>query len=81
MCQGAGLHYVDYKTGVKDFDVWSVYAEHPGGPFPARWRGTADFGVSKFGCYSGDPDRYRGRRVDIMGRHSPPRSRLTRPRS
>jgi hypothetical protein len=68
LCQGAGLHYVDHKTGVKDFDVWSFYAEHPGGPFPARWRGTADFGVSKFGRYSGDPHRYRGRRVDLMGR-------------
>jgi len=71
LCHDAGLHYVDHTTGVKDFDVWSFYAEHPGGPFPARWRGTADFGPSKFGRYSGDPHRYRGRRVDLMGRSLP----------
>src|SRR5260370_2500516 len=31
-------------------------------PFPARWRGTRDFGPSKFGSYPGDPARYVGRR-------------------
>jgi len=29
LCQGAALHYVDHTNGVKDFDVWSFYAEHP----------------------------------------------------
>lgn len=51
--------------------MWSFYAEHPGGQFPARWRGAADFGASKFGRYSGDPHRYRGRRIDLMGRSLP----------
>jgi hypothetical protein len=27
LCQGAALHYVDKKNGVKDFDVWSFYAQ------------------------------------------------------
>lgn len=71
LCQGAGLHYADHTTGVKDFYAWSFYAEHPGGPFPARWPGTADVGPSKSGRYSGDPHRYRGRRADHMGRSLP----------
>jgi hypothetical protein len=71
LCQGAALHYVDHTNGVKDFDVWSFYAEHADGPFPARWRGTADFGPSKFGRYPGDPPPYHGRRVDLMGRSLP----------
>jgi hypothetical protein len=65
------LHYVNGRNGVKDFDVWSFYAQHDDGPFPARWRGTRDFGPSKFGRYSGDPPRYAGRRVDLLGRSLP----------
>jgi len=42
-------------------------------PFPARWRGTRDFGPSKFGRYPGDPARYSGRRVDFLGRSLPVR--------
>jgi hypothetical protein len=71
LCQGAALHYVDAKNGVKDFDVWSFYAQHGDGPFPARWRGTRDFGPSKFGRSPGDPPRYSGRRVDLLGRSLP----------
>ena len=71
LCQGAALHYVDHTNGVKDFDVWSFYAEHPDGPFPARWRGTADFGPLKFGRFPGDPLHYQGRRVDLIGRSLP----------
>jgi hypothetical protein len=71
LCQGAALHYVNEQNGVKDFDVWSFYAQHDDWPFPARWRGTRDFGASKFGRYSGDPLRYAGRRVDLLGRSLP----------
>jgi hypothetical protein len=59
---------VNGQNGVKDFDVWSFYAQYDDWPFPARWRGTRDFGPSKFGRYSGDPPRYTGRRVDLLGR-------------
>jgi hypothetical protein len=65
------VHYVNGKNGVKDFDVWSFYAQHDDWPFPARWRGTRDFGLSKFGRYPGDPPQYTGRRVDLLGRSLP----------
>jgi hypothetical protein len=71
LCQGAALHYVNGKNVVKDFDVWSFYAQHDDWPFPARWRGTRDFGPSKFGRYSGDPPQYVGRHVDLLGRSLP----------
>jgi hypothetical protein len=73
LCQGAALHYVNGSNGVKDFDVWSFYAQYDDWPFPARWRGTRDFGPSKFGRYPGDPPRYSGRRVDLLGRSLPVR--------
>src|SRR5579862_4045122 len=71
LCQGAALHYVNKRNGVKDFDVWSFYAQYDDWPFPARWRGTRDFGLSRFGRYPGDPPRYSGRRVDLLGRSLP----------
>lgn len=70
LCQGAALHYMN-KNGVKDFDVWSFYAQYDDWPFPARWRGTRDFGPWKFGRYPGDSPRYSGRRVDLLGRSLP----------
>jgi hypothetical protein len=71
LCQGAALHYVHRSNGVEDFDVWSFYAEDGEWPFPARWRGTRDFGPSKSGRYPNDPPRYSGRRVDLLGRSLP----------
>jgi hypothetical protein len=71
LCQGAALHYLDGRNGVKDFDVWSFYAALAEGPFPYRWRGTADYGPSKFGRWTGDPPSYTGRRVDFLGRSLP----------
>jgi hypothetical protein len=68
LCQGAALHYLDGKNGVKDFDAWSFYAQRGDGPFPYRWRGTADYGPSRFGRYPGDPSSFTGRRVDLLGR-------------
>ncbi len=55
-CQGSTLHYVNEWNGVKDFDVWSFYAEYDDDwLFTAR--GTQDFGPSRFGRYPGDPPR------------------------
>jgi hypothetical protein len=71
LCQGAALHYVDGRNGVKDFDVWSFYDQYDDWPFPARWRGTRDFGPSRFGRYPGDPPLCSGRGVDLLGRSLP----------
>ena len=68
LCQGAAFHYVNARNGVKNFDVWSFYAERGDGPFPYRWRGTADYGPSKFGRYAEDPPSFIGRRADLLGR-------------
>lgn len=67
LCQGAGLHYVDGRNGVKDFDVWSFYRAHPERPFPYRRNATADFGDPKFGVSPGW-EWFVGRRVDLIGR-------------
>ena len=67
LCQGAALHYVDRRNGVKDFDVWTFYAEQKS-VFPYRRVGRADFGESKFGRRPKDAKRFVGRRVDLMGR-------------
>jgi hypothetical protein len=66
LCQGAALHYLDGKNGVKDFDVWSFCSVRDDGPFPVRWRKAADFSPSKFGRYPNDPPRYTGRHVDSI---------------
>ena len=67
LCQGAALHFVDGKNGVKDFDVWSFFRAHPARPFPYRRNASADFGDPKFGK-SANWGHYIGRRVDLLGR-------------
>jgi len=71
LCQGAALHYLHGRNGVKDFDVWTFYAEHPDGPFPYRRIGRRDFGPSKFGRMPNDIRPYVGRRVDLVARSLP----------
>jgi hypothetical protein len=71
LCQGAALHYVDGRNGVKDFDVWTFLAEHPDAAFPHRRRKEVDFGASKFGRTRTAPARFEGRRVDMLGRSLP----------
>ncbi len=67
LCQGAALHYIDGKTGIKDFDVWSFFQAHTQQPFPYRRRGKRDYGDPKFGKTRGCSS-YAGRRVDLIGR-------------
>jgi hypothetical protein len=66
LCQGAALHYVDNKNGVKDFDVWFFYPKKSIN-LPYRRRGIIDFGKSKFGSHPDDND-FLGRRIDVLMR-------------
>jgi len=67
LCQGAALHYLDGKNGVKDFDVWSFYTKNPEKPFPYRRRAELDLGIPKFGKTIGY-EHFVGRKVDLIGR-------------
>lgn len=51
LAQGAALHWLDGRTGVKDLDVWSFFALGRGGDrFPASIRNLhVDFGPSDLG--------------------------------
>jgi hypothetical protein len=68
LCQGAARHFVHRDHGVHDFDLWGFFDDIPHHPFPARWRATSDFEPSKFGHNPDDGSKFRGRRVDVMGR-------------
>lgn len=70
LCQGAALHYVDGKRGVKDFDVWSFFKPHPERQFPFRRYKKQDFGDPLFGTAEDSPG-FVGRRVDLFGRSIP----------
>lgn len=67
LCQGAACHYVNGTNGVKDFDIWTFYADKPGRPVNARRKVSRDFGRSKFGTHPSDTN-YLGRRVDLFMR-------------
>jgi hypothetical protein len=62
LCQGAALHYVNGRNGIKDLDVWTFYSGHPDLKiFPPRRRKSYDFENRKFGMTSGCP-QFIGRR-------------------
>jgi hypothetical protein len=87
LAQGAALHYLDGRSGVKDLDVWTFYAGLPSIRFPADKREThADFGPSALGRQSYELSMarnahelarwrrwsaYSGRRVDFLMRALP----------
>ncbi len=67
LCQGAALHYLDRKTGINDFDVYTFYRKHPAKDWYARRIKRYDFGDPKFGQSLDRPD-FVGRRVDCCAR-------------
>lgn len=87
LAQGAALHYLDGRTGVKDLDVWTFYAAIPGRRFVAdKTVRRADFGPSSLGRQTYDMhaarnqrqralwqrwSAYTGRRVDFCRRALP----------
>ena len=64
--QGAALHYIDNKNGIKDFDVWFFFPEK-NLTLPYRRRGVVDFGESKFGKEENEKV-LKGRRIDVLMR-------------
>lgn len=69
LCQGAAKHFVDGKTGVKDFDVWSFFVENPSVRLPYRRWKQLDSELNKFGVHSNDAKKgYKGRHVDLFMR-------------
>jgi hypothetical protein len=70
LCQGAALHYLDGKTGIKDFDVWTFFKAHPQKAFPYRRNVQQDFGDPKFGKTPG-ATQFTGKCVDLIGRSIP----------
>ena len=53
LAQGAALHFLDKKNGVKDLDVWTFYAAIPETPFRFGQRKVhVDFGVLSTGATS-----------------------------
>ena len=71
LCQGAALHFVDGRTGINDFDVYTFYARNPSKRWCDRRRQPVDFGHAKFGRSEVSPPQFVGRRVDLMGRTLP----------
>jgi hypothetical protein len=78
LAQGAALHYLDGRNGVKDLDVWTFYAAISGKRFPADRRLTnVDFGPSSLGREPYDMhlrnrfSGYTGRKVDFCMRALP----------
>ena len=68
LCQGGAEHFVRQRHGIKDFDVWAFFSNHPVRPFPHRRIVFRDFGPSRFGVHPDNSDKFKGRSVDIMGR-------------
>jgi hypothetical protein len=77
LAQGAALHFLDGKNGVKDFDCWAFYElDERIGPLPPRGRrAILDFGLSEFGRHPNDQG-FEGRRVDVCARTIPAKSSL-----
>lgn len=69
LCDGAALHFTNGVSGVRTFDVFTFYAEHPEAPFPHWHEERYDFGPGrKFGRLPGSPETFRGRPVNLAGR-------------
>ncbi len=67
LCQGAAKHYIDGKTGINDFDVYTFFEKHPSKAWYAKRIKSYDFGNPKFG-QSPDRPNFVGRRIDCLGR-------------
>jgi hypothetical protein len=71
LCQGAAQHFIVGDRGVQDWDVVFFFQTNPRWKFPPRWKGTRDFGPSRFGRNPEDGPKFSGRRIDVLGRDIP----------
>jgi len=67
LCQGAALHFLDGRNGIKDFDVWTFSAAHPDATYPPRRMSSRLFGDHDTRS-SPDHPEFVGRRVHLLGR-------------
>lgn len=68
LCQGAALHFIDGKTGIKDFDVYLFFGKYDRKLVNRRPK-LADSGLAKFGLHPADHKRrYQSRRIDFLRR-------------
>jgi hypothetical protein len=69
LCGDAALHYTNGVTGIRNFEIWTFYAEHPEASFPHWHEERYDYGRSaKFGRLSDAPESFKGRPVELAGR-------------
>jgi hypothetical protein len=69
LCQGAALHFLDDKNGIKDFDIWYFYASAANVKYPPRAIKLVDSRMQKFGVNPNDVRKgYVGRRIHLLGR-------------
>jgi hypothetical protein len=69
LCGDGALHFSNGQTGIRAFEVWTFYAEHPEASFPHWHEERYDFGSPrKFGRLPDAPESFRGRPVQLAGR-------------
>jgi hypothetical protein len=69
LCGDGALHFSNGQTGIRAFEVWTFYAEHPEASFPHWHEERYDFGSArKFGRLPDAPESFRGRPVQLAGR-------------
>ena len=75
LCQGAALHYVNGKTGVKDFDVSAFFTTVNAPTLGFRRGSVRESGLHKFGKHPDVPRRrgYKTRWCDFFMRAITPR--------
>lgn len=74
LCQAAATHYIDRRTGIKDFDIWFFFKETKKEQFPYRRKKRVQCGIEKFGISPQDQEKGKKTRgVEIFGREIPTR--------
>ena len=74
LCQGAALHYLDKKNGVKDFDIYFFFGVEYDNRLINRVPAKGEINLSKFGVHPDDYQRgLTARRIDFLRRNISPK--------